>query len=75
MSEGGLGPAAAACLFPGFEGEVVPDWLKGLLAGGLGGVVLSRATSVTPARRLRWPGRCGRSAASCSSQPTRRAAT
>ena len=40
MSEGGLRPAAAACLFPGFEGEVVPDWLKGLLAGGLGGVVL-----------------------------------
>jgi beta-N-acetylhexosaminidase len=40
MSEGGLGPAAAACLFPGFEGEALPDWLKGLLAGGLGGVVL-----------------------------------
>jgi beta-N-acetylhexosaminidase len=40
MSEGGLGPAAAACLLPGFEDEVVPDWLKGLLAGGLGGVVL-----------------------------------
>ncbi len=40
MSEGGLGPAAAACLFPGFEGEVVPEWLKGLLGGGLGGVVL-----------------------------------
>ncbi len=40
MSEGGLRPAAAACLFPGFEGEVVLDWLKGLLAGGLGGVVL-----------------------------------
>jgi beta-N-acetylhexosaminidase len=40
MSEGGPEPAAAACLFPGFEGEVVPDWLKGLVAGGLGGVVL-----------------------------------
>ena len=40
MSEGGLGPAAAACLFPGFEGEAVPDWLKGLLSQGLGGVVL-----------------------------------
>jgi beta-N-acetylhexosaminidase len=40
MSEGGLGPAAAACLFPGFEGEAVPDWLRRLLAGGLGGVVL-----------------------------------
>ncbi|MFL6035857.1 MAG: beta-N-acetylhexosaminidase [Gaiellaceae bacterium] len=31
---------AAACLFPGFDGETVPDWLKGLLAEGLGGVVL-----------------------------------
>ncbi len=40
MSEGGLGPAAAACLFPGFLGEDVPDWLKGLLSEGLGGVVL-----------------------------------
>ena len=40
MNEGGLGPAAAACLFPGFEGEVVPEWLNGLLAQGLGGVVL-----------------------------------
>jgi beta-N-acetylhexosaminidase len=37
MSEGGLGPAAAACLFPGFEGEVAPDWIRG---GGFGGVVL-----------------------------------
>ena len=40
MSEGGLAPAAAACLFPGFDGEAVPDWLKGLLSQGLGGVVL-----------------------------------
>ncbi len=40
MSEGGLGPAAAACLFPGFVGEDVPDWLKRLLSEGLGGVVL-----------------------------------
>ena len=40
MSEGGLAPAAAACLFPGFGGEAVPDWLKGLLSQGLGGVVL-----------------------------------
>jgi beta-N-acetylhexosaminidase len=40
MSEGGLGPAAAACLFPGFLGDHVPDWLKGLLSEGLGGVVL-----------------------------------
>jgi hypothetical protein len=37
MSEGGLGPAAAACLFPGFEGEVAPEWIRG---GGFGGVVL-----------------------------------
>ena len=40
MSDRGLGPAAAACLFPGFFGETVPDWLKGLLEQGLGGVVL-----------------------------------
>jgi beta-N-acetylhexosaminidase len=40
VSEGGLGPAAAACLFPGFYGDTVPDWLKGLLGQGLGGVVL-----------------------------------
>jgi beta-N-acetylhexosaminidase len=37
MSAGGLGPAAAACLFPGFEGEAAPDWVRG---AGLGGVVL-----------------------------------
>jgi len=37
MSEGGLGPAAAACLFPGFEGEEAPDWVR---RGGFGGVVL-----------------------------------
>jgi beta-N-acetylhexosaminidase len=40
VSEGGLGPAAAACLFPGFYGDTIPDWLKGLLGHGLGGVVL-----------------------------------
>ncbi|HKG43935.1 MAG TPA: beta-N-acetylhexosaminidase [Gaiellaceae bacterium] len=40
MSEGGLEPAAAACLFPGFEGRSAPDWLRRLLARGLGGVVL-----------------------------------
>ena len=59
MSEGGLGPAAAACLFPGFEGEVVPDWLKSLLERGLGGVVLfarnirdlEQATALTAALR------------------------
>jgi len=32
--------AAAACLFPGFHGDAAPDWLKGLLGHGLGGVVL-----------------------------------
>jgi beta-N-acetylhexosaminidase len=31
---------AAVCLFPGFYGETVPDWLKALLGQGLGGVVL-----------------------------------
>jgi beta-N-acetylhexosaminidase len=40
MSEGGLEPAAAACVFPGFDGLEVPDWLKRGLEGGLGGVVL-----------------------------------
>jgi beta-N-acetylhexosaminidase len=42
MSSGGLGPAdaATACLFPGFEGLAVPDWLRPWLAEGLGGVVL-----------------------------------
>jgi beta-N-acetylhexosaminidase len=40
MSAGGLGSAAAACLFPGFEGLAVPEWLKRRLADGLGGVVL-----------------------------------
>jgi len=44
MSPGGLGPAAAACLFPGFEGTTVPDWLRRWLADGLGGVVLLRMT-------------------------------
>ena len=40
MSPGGLEPAATACLFPGFEGTTVPDWLRRWLAEGLGGVVL-----------------------------------
>jgi beta-N-acetylhexosaminidase len=40
MSDGGLGPAAAACVFPGFPGTTVPDWLRRELEGGLGGVVL-----------------------------------
>jgi beta-N-acetylhexosaminidase len=37
---GGLDPPAAACLFPGFDGTVVPEWLRPWLAQGLGGVVL-----------------------------------
>ncbi|HSC48909.1 MAG TPA: beta-N-acetylhexosaminidase [Gaiellaceae bacterium] len=40
MSAGGLEPAAAACVFPGFPGTTVPDWLRRELEGGLGGVVL-----------------------------------
>ena len=40
MSAGGLEPAAAACVFPGFRGHTVADWLRRELAGGLGGVVL-----------------------------------
>jgi beta-N-acetylhexosaminidase len=40
MSRGGLGPAVAGCLFPGFEGLVAPDWLRRWLGEGLGGVVL-----------------------------------
>jgi beta-N-acetylhexosaminidase len=40
MREGGLEPAAAACVFPGFDGFAVPDWLRRRLADGLGGVVL-----------------------------------
>jgi beta-N-acetylhexosaminidase len=39
---------AAACLFPGFYGETVPDWLKGLLAEGLGGIVLFSRNIVSP---------------------------
>jgi beta-N-acetylhexosaminidase len=40
MSSGGLEPAAAACIFPGFDGLAAPDWLRRELANGLGGVVL-----------------------------------
>jgi len=40
MSDGGLAPAAAACVFPGFEGEVAPDWVR---RGGFGGVVAAVA--------------------------------
>jgi beta-N-acetylhexosaminidase len=31
---------ASTCIFPGFEGPTVPDWLRRRLAEGLGGVVL-----------------------------------
>ena len=37
MSDGGLEPAATACLFPGFDGLTAPDWVR---RGGFGGVVL-----------------------------------
>jgi beta-N-acetylhexosaminidase len=47
MSAGGLGPAAAACLFPGFEGEAAPDWVR---TGGFGGVVLFARNIRDPAQ-------------------------
>ena len=31
---------ASSCILPGFEGPVVPDWVRRRLAEGLGGVVL-----------------------------------
>jgi beta-N-acetylhexosaminidase len=40
MSDGGLEPAVGACLFPGFDGLTVPDWVRRGVADGLGGVVL-----------------------------------
>jgi beta-N-acetylhexosaminidase len=40
MTEDGPELAAAACLFPGFDGLEPPEWLRRRLAGGLGGVVL-----------------------------------
>jgi beta-N-acetylhexosaminidase len=46
MSVGGLEPAAATCVFPGFEGLAAPDWIRD---GGFGGVVLF-------ARNIRDPG-------------------
>jgi beta-N-acetylhexosaminidase len=36
----GLERLALACILPGFEGPVAPDWLRRRLADGLGGVVL-----------------------------------
>ena len=37
---GELERLASSCIFPGFEGPTVPDWLRRQLAEGLGGVVL-----------------------------------
>jgi beta-N-acetylhexosaminidase len=37
---GDLERDALACILPGFEGPVAPDWLRRRLAEGLGGVVL-----------------------------------
>jgi beta-N-acetylhexosaminidase len=37
---GELERLAAACILPGFEGPVAPDWVRRWLADGLGGVVL-----------------------------------
>ena len=37
---GELERLASNCIFPGFEGPTVPDWLRRQLATGLGGVVL-----------------------------------
>jgi beta-N-acetylhexosaminidase len=31
---------ASSCIFPGFEGPVVPDWVRRRIAEGLGGIVL-----------------------------------
>ena len=38
MSE--LGRIASSCVFPGFEGPTVPDWIRRRIEEGLGGVVL-----------------------------------
>lgn len=35
-----LARLASTCIFPGFEGPTVPDWIRRRLAEGLGGVVL-----------------------------------
>jgi beta-N-acetylhexosaminidase len=54
--------AAAACLFPGFEGTVAPDWMLRWVERGLGGVVLfgrnieSRKQVEALTRRLRGEG-------------------
>ena len=36
----GLERLASACVFPGFPGPTLPDWVRRELAAGLGGVVL-----------------------------------
>jgi beta-N-acetylhexosaminidase len=40
MTRGELERLAAACVFPGFEGPVAPDWIRHWIGEGLGGVVL-----------------------------------
>jgi N,N'-diacetylchitobiose transport system permease protein len=47
MNGGRLEPAAAACLFPGFDGVTAPDWLRRSLAAGSAASCCSRATSAT----------------------------
>ena len=37
---GGLERLASTCIFPGFPGPTLPDWVRRELDGGLGGVVL-----------------------------------
>ncbi len=66
---------ALACILPGFEGPVAPDWVRRRLAEGLGGVVLFGWNVESPdAAALADGGRCA-PRASCSSGSTRRAAT
>jgi beta-N-acetylhexosaminidase len=40
VTAGDLERHALGCLLPGFPGEEPPDWIRGLLGAGLGGVVL-----------------------------------
>ena len=40
MTASELERLALGCLLPGFPGEKPPDWIRGLLEAGLGGVVL-----------------------------------
>jgi beta-N-acetylhexosaminidase len=37
---GELERLASSCIFPGFEGPTVPDWVRRRVDGGLGGIVL-----------------------------------